>query len=99
MQSEDLCRIATALYAAAAQPDLQDTLYADSIRAEWNPKVEAFDRVAIVGVKRHRMIPSQSHNFVVRFYAGDPTDAASVRKKIANRIAGIGKEDRLRKKR
>lgn len=99
MDHDNLCRIAADIHKAASHPAMADILYPNSIRAEWNPKVQAFDRVAILGMKHHRIYPNRSQQFVVRFYAADPTDETSVHKKVAKRMAGLGKETRTTKKR
>lgn len=99
MQSSDLCRIAEDLHRAATHPAMNDILYPDSIRAEWNPKLKEFDRIAISGIKHHRMIPTRSVRFVVRFYPGDPTDETSIHQGVAKRMAQLGKETRNTKRR
>jgi hypothetical protein len=91
MDATTLEQKASDIHKAAIHPGLQDILYPDSIRAEWNARFNTFDAVSIRGMKHNRQVPSASERFTIRFLSGDPTDEVSVRTRVAKRMAELGK--------
>lgn len=95
MEPDVLVKKAAEIYAAACNPAMQDILYADSLRAEWNDKLQTFHALSIRGIKHNRFYPIRSIKFTVRFLAGDDTSPSAVYKAVAHRMATL---DQTKKK-
>lgn len=95
MDTRELEQKAADLFRIASLPDMADVLHRDSIVAVWNGRQGRFESVIIRAHKTNRTIPSQSMKVNVRFYAGQPTDAESVRKHVAETLAKASKSKKV----
>jgi len=91
MEAKILSQKAKELHKAATSPSLQNTLYADSIKAIWNPMTQSFTALTIDGMRENRYTPTNSVKFTLRFLAGDPTDDEAVEKRVRDKMRGLAK--------